>query len=382
MKKIVYVVGGLSHIDGMSQVLSQKINYLAKNTDYDIHVILTENTGEPFRYVMSEKIHFVNFNINFDELDTMPIYKKVIYYAIKQKKYKKAFHNYLMKLRPDITVSAMRREINFINSIPDGSKKIGEIHFNKSNYRQFHTPYLPASLCRYISNKWMDKLLKEIKKLDKFIVLTHEDRQEWTGIENIEVIPNPLVRYPDESLVSDTSSKKVIAVGRYTWQKGFDLLIDAWTKVAAKHPDWTLNIYGNGNNAPIQQLAKEKGVSETVVCHSAVSNIYEKYKESSIFVLSSRYEGFGLVLAEAMSCGLPAVSFECPCGPRDIIKDSEDGFLVEKENTGAMAEKTNYLIEHCDIRKVMGVKARQNIIRYKEDSIMKRWIALFDSMTK
>lgn len=380
MAKIVYVVGGLSRIDGMSQVLSQKINYLAENTDYDIHVVLTENTGKPFCYKMSPKIHLINFDINFDELDTMPIYKKIVHYAVKQRKYKKAFYRFLMELRPDITVSTMRREINFINSIPDGSRKIGEIHFNKSNYRQFNAPFLPKVVCRHISNSWMKKLMKEINKLDRFIVLTHEDKREWHGINNIEVIPNPIARYPSQDYVSDTSSKNVIAAGRYTWQKGFDLLIEAWTHVAHTHTDWTLNIYGNGNNKPFQKLAKEKGVAEYVVCNAAVQNIYEKYKESSIFILSSRYEGFGLVLTEAMSCGLPAVSFTCPCGPRDIITDNVDGFLVEKENPKALAEKINLLIENAELRKDMGSKARQNTVRFKEEPIMRKWIALFDSL--
>ncbi len=382
MKKIVYVVGGLSRIDGMTQVLSQKINYLAEHTNYEVHVILTENTGKPFCYKMSSRIHFVNFNINFDELDTMPIHKKVLCYLIKQHKYKQKFHNYLMDLRPDITVSAMRREINFLNSIPDGSKKVGEIHFNKSNYRQISSPFLPSFLCKYISKRWMNKLVKEIKKLDKFIVLTHEDKNEWKGINNMEVIPNPLVYYPNEELVSDTSSKQVIAVGRYTRQKGFDLLMKAWKQVTNKHPDWVLRIYGSGNNEPYRCLAKENGLAESVFCEKAVTNIYEKYKESSIFVLSSRYEGFGLVLSEAMSCGLPAVSFACPCGPRDIIKDGEDGYIVEPENTDALAEKIIYLMKHEDMRKSMGAKARKNIIRYKEESVMKKWMDLFNELTK
>lgn len=380
MKKIVYVVGGLSRIDGMTQVLSQKINYLAEHTDYDLHVILTENIGKPFCYKMSPKIHFINFNINFDELDTMPIYKKLIYYILKQKKYKKLFYDYLIKLHPDITVSAMRREINFLNSIPDGSKKVGEIHFNKSNYRQFSAPFLPPALCEYISKKWMNKLIKEIRKLDQFIVLTYEDRDEWNELDNIEVIPNPLACYPDNNWVSDSSTKQVIAVGRYTWQKGFDLLMNAWKQVTCKHPDWTLRIYGSGENEPYRQLARKNGLSDSVFCEKAVANIYEKYKESAIFVLSSRYEGFGLVLSEAMSCGLPSVAFACPCGPKDIIRNGEDGFTVEKEDTDALADRINYLIEHEDIRKNMGAQARKNIIRYKEDFIMEKWIGLFNNL--
>ena len=116
-KKIAYVIGGLYAPTGMVVMLSQKINYLAEHTDYELYMILTESPEKPWCYKMNPNIKWVNFNINFDELDTMPFYKKFIFYFIKQRKYKKAFNDYLMRIKPDITVSALRREINFINNI-------------------------------------------------------------------------------------------------------------------------------------------------------------------------------------------------------------------------------------------------------------------------
>ncbi len=252
-KKIVYVVGGLLSPNGMSQVLSQKINYLAKHTDYELYMILTEKAEEPWYYEISPKVKFVNFDINFDELDTMHILKKIWFYCKKQKRYKKMFTNYLMNIRPDITVTACRREINFINDIKDGSKKVGEIHFNKSNYRQINKKYLPTFLNKMISEIWINKFVKEIKRLDKFIVLSEEDKKEWKGINKIQVINNPIAKYP--SSYSDCRKKRAIAVGRYTRQKGFDLLIDAWKDVEKKHTDWYLDIFGTGDNNTYQQYA-------------------------------------------------------------------------------------------------------------------------------
>lgn len=377
-KKIVYVVGGLFRRDGMTRVLSQKINYLAENTDHELYIVLTEDPKLPFCYQMSPRLHYINFKINFDELDTMPLHKKIVSYCIKQYKYKKRFSRYLMELRPDITISTLRREINFINGIGDGSKKIGEIHFNKSNYRQFYCSFLPKAVNDTISKIWMKKLIREIKKLDKFIVLSHEDKDRWTEPENVTVIHNPLLLY--SNTVSDVTSKKVIAVGRYTWQKGFDLLMDAWKPVTSQHPDWELNIYGTGDNRSYQKLAEEKGIGRSLFCKEATKDIYAKYLESSIFVLSSRYEGFGLVIAEAMSCGLPVVSFACPCGPTDIINDKEDGFLVPIGNVQKMAEKIGYLIENENVRREMGHKAHLNAARFKEEEIMKQWIMLFNNL--
>lgn len=379
-KKIVYIVGGLLRPDGMSHVLCHKVNCLAEHTDYKIFVVLTEQAGKPFYYKLSPKIEYVNFDINFDELDTMPILRKIVYYTKKQSLYKKMLSDYLCKIKPDITVSAMRREINFINNVPDGSKKVGELHFNKSNYREFNKSFLPSFVNQFITRLWREKLIHEIKRLDKFVVLSHEDCEAWTKLDNVIVIPNSISYFPSSS--STCKDHKVIAVGRYTYQKGFDMLIDAWRIVSQRHPDWKLNIYGSGDNEIYQSLADSKQVGDSISCHSAVNNIYEKYLESSIFVLSSRYEGFGLVLAEAMSCGIPVVTFTCPCGPKDIVTDKVDGLWVEPGNVYDMADKICYLIEHEDERIDMGQKAAESSLRYREEPIMNKWIELFDNLSE
>lgn len=375
--KIVYVVGGLLAPNGMSSVLSAKINYLAEHTDYELYMILTEKAGHPWCYQINPKVKWVNFNINFDELDTMPLYRKIFFYMLKQRRYKKMFIDYLMEIRPDITVSTVRREINFINDIPDGSKKIGEIHFNRTNYREFKKQWLPDFINGFVTKLWINSLLKQLKRLDRFVVLSEEDYKNWPELNNKIVIPNSISYYPD--FQSTCENKQAIAVGRYTYQKGFDLLMQAWKMVYEAHPDWHLNIYGSGEREEYKRLGKELGISQVVTCHPAVSDIYEKYRESSIFVLSSRYEGFGLVLAEAMSTGVPAVSFACPCGPSDIITNGENGILVEKDNFVNLADAICRLIDNAKERKIIGNKARLSSYRYSQESIMKQWILLFNS---
>ena len=378
MKRIVYVVGGMLSPNGMSSILSRKINYLAEHTDYELYMILTERPDIPWCYKMDKKIKWINFNINFDELDTMPMLKKIFYYWKKQRKYKKVFEQYLMEIKPDITVSALRREINFINKINDGSKKIGEIHFDRTFYRDFHSPYLPSFINSYIKKKWVNLLIKNLKKLDRFVVLTYEDYGHWPELDNKIVIPNSITEYHGEP--AELNSKSAIAVGRYTWQKGFDLLIEAWSIVASKHPDWTLNIYGSGDPSLYQKHICKKELAQKIICHPATSNIYDKYRDSSFFILSSRYEGLPLVLLEAMSVGLPAVSFSCPCGPQDIITNEKDGLLVENGNINQLAEQICFMIEHKDARVRMGYYARQKSHDFYPDIIMKQWIDLFESL--
>ncbi|NDV65183.1 glycosyltransferase family 4 protein [Bacteroides sp. 224] len=376
--KIVYIVGGLYSPSGMGQVLSLKTNYLAEHSDYSIHIVLTEREQQPLFYKMSDNINIVNFDINFDELDTMPLFRKLYHYYIKQRTYKKKLYKYLMELKPAITVSAIRREINFINSIPDGSIKIGELHFNKSDYRVFKKKFLPRFINSYITNVWKNKLIHELKKLSHFVVLTHEDEANWTEIERISVIPNPLSFYPETT--SDCSNKKVISAGRYTWQKGFERLIDAWEIVNKKHPDWKLYIYGYGDRQHYQNLANQKGLEKSLRCEPPTSNIRNEYLNSSIFVLSSRYEGFGMVIIEAMSCGIPPVSFDCPCGPKDIIEDKVTGLLVPNGNIEELANKIIWLIENESARKEMGKKSYTSARKYKIENVMKQWMDLFASV--
>ncbi|NCC18038.1 MAG: glycosyltransferase family 4 protein [Bacteroidia bacterium] len=308
----------------------------------------------------------------------LPIYKRTFSYLIKQIRYKRRLKELLFEIRPDITISTLRREINFLNSIKDGSKKIGEIHFSRTHYRNMESNGKENVLKRLISKLWMSQLIRELKKLSMFVTLSSEDNDRWGEIKNRTYIYNPLSFFPNKT--SDCNKKQVIAVGRYTYQKGFDMLIESWKYVKEKHPDWVLKIYGGGERKSYIELRDRYGLEENVFLEPSTDNIIDKYCESSFFVLSSRFEGFGMVITEAMACGLPAVSFTCPSGPKDIIKDGEDGLWVENGNIKEMAEKISFLIENDKLRKEMGRKARINVERFKIENIAKQWEDLFNKV--
>ena len=376
--KIAYLIPSLNFFSGMERVLTLKANYLVEHYGYDIHIIITEGNESSFKLHKHNKIHQVN--VNFDELSEKPLYMKLIFSKTKMRQLHKRMNECLCQLKPDITISMLRRDINCINYTKDGSIKLGEIHFNKNNYRDFDRKKMPIFLYKKIRKLWMLSLIKELKKLDRFIVLSHEDKAEWHELKNLEVIYNPLSFFPDQT--STCENKQVIAVGRFVPQKGFDLLIKAWAIVHKQHPEWKLRIYGYGEKEPYLNLINDCNIGESCILEKTVENIIEKYCESSIFVLSSRYEGFGLVLVEAMACGIPPVSFECPCGPKEIIKNGIDGFLVEKENINQLAEKIIFLIENEELRKQMGAKARKNVARFKIDNIAEEWHCLFSQLIK
>lgn len=378
--KLVYLTPALYMAGGVERVLTLKANYFAEHFGYDVTIILTEGKGKSPFYPLSDRIKVVNLDIGFEQLWNCSFLKKIFVYLKKQRQYKKALTAELMKLCPDITVSLLRREINFLIGIKDGSKKIGELHVNRLNYRNFEandTNFIKQLFAKL----WMFSLVKQLKRLDRFVVLTEEDMLAWPELQNVSVIPDPLSFVPTAQ--SSLSVKRVIAVGRYVYQKGFDLLLQAWAKIERQCPDWMLVVYGDGDRAPYEQMMRNLGI-DTSRCflNGPTTDIQREYVNSSLFVFTSRFEGFGMVLVEAMACGLPVVSFACPCGPKDIVRDGEDGFLVENGNIDELVQQLMKLMVDHRLRTAFARHAQQNAQRFNIEQTALRWKSVFESCTK
>ena len=376
--KLVYITPALYMAGGVERVLTLKANYFAEHFGYDITIILTEGKGKPLFYPLSNKIKVINLNIGFEKLWTCSFIRKIFVYLKKQRQFKKALTNELMRIRPDITISLLRREINFINDIKDGSRKIGELHVNRANYRNFEandSNFIKTLFAKF----WMHSLVAKLKKLNRFVVLTEEDKDAWPELKNISFIPDPLSFLPTK--YSELMERRVIAVGRYVYQKGFDMLLQAWSKIDKLYPDWQLAIFGDGDRTPYEKQMKTFGV-DAKRCHlnGPTPNIQQEYVNSSIFVFSSRFEGFGMVLVEAMACGLPVVSFDCPCGPKDIVRDGEDGLLVENGNIDLLASSLSRLMNDETLRQSMSKAGLKNVQRFNIEQIAEQWRLLFESL--
>ena len=378
--KLVYCTPALYMAGGVERVLTLKANYFAEHFGYDITIILTEGKGKSPFYPLSDRIKVVNLDIGFEQLWNCSFLKKIFVYLKKQRQYKKALTAELMKLCPDITVSLLRREINFLIGIKDGSKKIGELHVNRLNYRNFEAN--DTNFIKHLFAKlWMSSLVKQLKRLDRFVVLTEEDMLAWPELQNVSVIPDPLSFVPTAQ--SSLSVKRVIAVGRYVYQKGFDLLLQAWAKIERQCPDWMLVVYGDGDRAPYEQMMRNLGIDTSrCLLNGPTTDIQREYVNSSLFVFTSRFEGFGMVLVEAMACGLPVVSFACPCGPKDIVRDGEDGFLVENGNIDELVQQLMKLMVDHRLRTAFARHAQQNAQRFNIEQTALRWKSVFESCTK
>lgn len=376
IKKIVFCTPAIYSAGGVERVVTVKASSFAEHLGYDVYVIVTEGKGRESYFPLSDKVEVINFELGFENLWKASFLQKILIYIRKQWQYKKMLVSELMRICPDITISTLRREINFLTSIKDGSVKIGELHVNRSNYRSMRNANLFE---RLFSHFWMINLISNLKKLDKMIVLTDSALGDWHELSNVVKIPDPLPFKID--VRSTLQNKRIVSIGRYDYDKGNDLLLQVWSKVESKMKDWCLDVYGNGNREPYQELIEKLGIDKSRCrLHGPVIDVKAEYLNSSIFVLPSRYEGFGLVLIEAMACGVPVVSFDCENGPRSIITDGEDGFLIPTFDIDAFAEKIILLMQDENLRRLMGEKAQKSAAKYDIDSIGLQWKQLFDEL--
>lgn len=368
--KILFCIRGLFNSGGMERVLIKRINYLVKNFKYECVIITTDQNNRGNFFELDRKIRHEDLGINYYS-NTGNILKRTIVYLQKQKDHKEKLKNIIKKYKPDIIISMGDDEKYILPSIKGKSKIILEHHFEK-NFLLKESRGVLYKIKNYVFLKKEEQLLN---KYDEFLVLTKEDKKQYRS-QKVRVINNPLSFYPKE--VSKLENKKVISVGRLVHQKGYDLLINVWKKVIEKCPEWTLDIYGEGElREVLQEKINNYKLENSIFLRGIEKNIQDKYLESSIYVMSSRYEGFGMVLVEAQACGLPIVSFDCPCGPKDIVTDGEDGFLCKVGDINDMANKIIYLIENEDKRKTTGEKARKSSLNFLENKIMNKWNKLF-----
>lgn len=385
--RIVYCTPALYSAGGVERVVSFKASYFAEQLGYDVTVIVTEGKGRDCYFPLSDKVKVINYELGFEELWRASFLKKVFLYLTKQRRYKRLLKAELLRIRPDFTISMLRREINFLTSIHDGSKKIGELHVNRANYRNFEANDSNV-FKRLFAQFWMKSLVSKLKRLDQLVVLTDKSKSSWPELSNVSVIPDPIpMNQGDRSHDSVQNQgpvpliRRVVTIGRYAYQKGYDLLLQAWAEVEKHYPDWSLDIYGMGDQTSYRQLMSDLGIdARRCRLNGPVEDVVKTYTDSSVFVLSSRFEGFGLVLVEAMACGLPVVSFDCPAGPDEIITDGVDGLLVPSGDVHALAGKLMTLMADEALRERLGQQARQSARRYEMAAIATQWKDLFDQL--
>ena len=363
--RLLYITNQICGAAGLERVLSIKATYLADKLGYEIHIITLNQGDTPLFYEFSNKLIYYDITASGNPVAYIRSYIKNLRRKVKE-------------IKPDV-----------ISVCDDGLKAfflpyilgkpvpmVYERHVSKNIEVQTEN----ISLLKKVKTSFIHSLMNFLgRKYDTFVVLTRDNLGEW-NLPNLAVISNPLSFYPD--VISELNNKTVLAVGRQSFQKGYDRLLKSWKIIAEKYPDWKLNIFGKiEKGEPYQKLSEELGVHRSVSFHEPVKNIGDQYKASSIYVMSSRFEGFGMVLIEAMAYGVPCISYNCPCGPQEIITEGDDGFLVNNGDVEDFAKKIEKLIIDKSVRLEMGVKARKKASKYLPDEIVPQWDILFKKLT-
>lgn len=362
MKKIAIITNSLFNSAGMERVLTSRVNALCGEFNF---TVITHNQGQrPDFFQLDKRVRRIDLTVA-DRND-----------------YERQLTELLLKEKFDITTSTGGDEMWFLWKIYDGSKKIFEFHFSFDVSRVWMAD-VKNPLKRWLGIRLQTlHRIRHARRYDLIVALCKADARKWgRWCRNVAFTYNPLTITTDK--VSDCTAKKVIAVGRLDEQKGFDYLIDAWTIVNKKHPDWQLDIWGEGNlHEALQQQIIARGLSCKVKLCGRTDDITSKYLSSSIYVCSSRDEAFGLTIVEAEACGLPVVTFACPNAPAELVKEGETGFIVKSVgDTETLANRICRLIEcGTEERRQMGEAGKEFSTQFSMDNIMSKWRKIYSEL--
>ena len=388
--KLAYCLLGIYKPGGLERITASKINYFA-SIGYEVYLITSSQAGRDFFYEIDPRVKHVDLDIRHDLYEHLPRIKAYWESVKKGRLHRKRLERLLMDIRPDITIVPGYHENKFAYKIKDGSLKIIEHHSAK-----YWNVYIYSSVLDAIPNPSLKtKLSFQLRMLwgrlmtakyswhdrhyDVLVLLTEEDRQGFKWHRHTEVIPNPRPMEFDSTASLD--APVIFGVGRLVPSKNFGEMISIWGKMAKDYPDWKLQILGGGYmKESLEAQIKDLGIGSQVELLGDTKNVAPYYLNASISVSTSAYEGFPLFMLESITAGLPLLSYACPCGPRDIIQDGVNGFVVEMKDKDAFADRLRVLIENADLRKKMGVNARETADLYTPSRVMERWHSLFTSL--
>jgi len=366
---------------GIERMLAMKANLLVEQYGCDVVLLTYEQNGEPFPYPLSPNVRCIDLGVRQYPAYRFPYPMRYFKKLSLRRQLKDAIKSFLERENPDIVVCTDKdaHEMNALFRAHTTEKLIIEAHTGMIDH-QMQVQRTPRLYLKLVAEKDMARLKFSVSRFDALIALTPDDAKCWSPYIRTVSIPNCLPYRPHLPADLSVEKKRVIAVGRLDYQKGLDLLLKAWKRVEEAHPDWRLDIFGDGQEKAALNSQISSLNLKTVTFHPSTTDIYTEYLNSDFLVCSSRWESFGLILIEAMSCGIPAVSFDCDNGPRSIIADGQDGLLVKNGDTDDLADKINYLIEHPDLRQQMGREAYKNVARFSEEEVFKRYLAFYKSL--
>ena len=374
MMKILYITDSLVIWGGLQRILVEKMNFLAEQYGYDIYMITSDQGDHVSPYPLSPLVHFHDVCIKFHRQYQYRGFRRILEMRKLQKLYEKRLKSCIDEINPDVLVCVRIHLLKSLLRVKGQIPLVVESHSMCKAYLYDEDNTLRRLKARYEAYR--------VRKAQRVVALTQGDADDWKKINrNVCIIPN-IVHLNESGEVSECSAKKAIYVGRFSKQKDIDTLIKIWTQVHLRHPDWQLCIYGGYSDQYDRFMRLLDNNNINIEVNEPTSSIFQRYIDSSMLLLTSLYEPFGLVLPEAMSCGLPVVSFDCPYGPADIISDGVDGFLIPDRDISLFTDKVCMLIEDSSLRKAMGKAGTLSSQRFSANRIMPGWKCFFDQIVE
>lgn len=368
--KILYIFRSIAVWGGIERVLVDKMNSLASMYGYQIFMLTTDQGTHPVPYPLGKEVYLEDLNIQFHHQYRYSGIKRLMVARRLACLFEQRLLDHLKVIKPDVIIctTANYVDINILVKIKGEIPLVIESHSICSqtlNQKRFRKKYANLMFRRGLA------------KSDVLISLTEGDAADWRRIHsNVKVIPD--IVHLNKGRKSSYNHKRVIWVGRFDYQKRPIEIIKIWEKVYPQFPDWHLDIYGEGE----QWQELEDTVTSTnmnIHIHHPTDCIFEVYRRSSILVSTSLFEPFGLVIPEAMSCGLPVVAYDCPYGPSTMISDGNNGFLVDNNNRSLFAVKLSLLMSDMSLRQKMGQVASCSVHQFSAERIMPMWKELFEN---
>ena len=366
--RVVYLYPALAIWGGIERILVDKMNYLVRHYGYDVYIITSDQGQHKLPYDLDERVHFIDLKIRFHTRYRYKLLRRLNEYRKQLKLYHNRLKDQLRLIRPDVIACTTSQEVKPLLRIKGDSPLIVEAHLNF-----MHPETLLHRIQMRMNNYW-------IGKAEAVVTLTKEDEENWGQVSDyVNVIPN-IVHLNDSNLYSDSTTKHVLFVGRFEEQKNIGELLRIWQLVHPKFSDWKLDLYGDGS---LWEKYKQESdaLNINIELHKPTAQIMDVYRSSSVFVMTSLYEPFGLVIPEAMSCGLPVVSYDSPYGPASIISDGKDGYVIPMHDIQAFANRLCQLMGDEELRKEMGKRAIVSSQRFSADKIMPMWKELLEKLT-
>lgn len=378
--RILYCIPWLYNSGGMERVLTTKVNYLADVLGYEITIVTTEQEDKPVYFELSPKVKLVHFKLAKDDQKFAAGFLKRKFYQFSiTKRYRSLLEDYLQTNKQDVVVSmVIGDEFWFLPDLKDSSRKIAEIHFGTAHYNGIYAYDHLQGVQRWWRKRQHKRFFKQAARYEHFVVLTQKDVDNWgLKLTNITQIYNPIT--VTFSGVPDYSVKKALAMGRLVQPKGFSTLIDIWHKIKPEFAEWQLSIYGAGNQEnELKAKIKELDLDGYVDIHAPVNNVAQVFSEHSLFLMTSIAEGQSLVLLETQSFGLPAIAFDCPNGPSEIITNEENGYLIPLGDKPKFETALRQLLKNETQRVAMGQEGKKRAVNFYLEPVMQHWVDLFE----